>query len=379
MDTVQPENKPSQDTTEPIESPPDAISATSEPIKPASIGTPKKLIQGLVVVFILLILTAGGYYIVSNNLLTTNNSQLTTISPTVEPTIDPTADWGLYANTKIGFSIKYPSRYGKPQLPSSREVTYATGSEDDITIGFGEKSEDSFYLQIIPFIGTVDQLMNSDNPLVKDANSVKTLVKEVTVADTKGKWYIATPPTVYPGVNAGAQKVYFVGKNHGFVLDTPRNYSSQEIEKILSTFKFTELGQAVDTSNWKTYTDSKMTFKYPQNWNIVKNTDGGVSLNSGDSNKEIFYINIRTDKDTFDLKKEFEAEQYGNIENKRDVQLGVAKGTEYFGCFGVEGCIRSYEIIADSAKNRYQITFRVDIEPNTSVYREIISTLKFTQ
>jgi len=173
--------------------------------------------------------------------------------------------------------------------------------------------------------------------------------------------------------NDGLYKVHFFSQDKSL-----KEEFLKEFDQILSTVTFSDAVQAVDTSSWKTYSDTKMAFKYPADWTASSNQNS-VSLKPTGTQSTVIDIYTRPDKNQLDLKKEFEAEQAGNIKTKRDVQLGAASGTEYSGCFGVEGCVNQYMIIADTAKNRYQITYYTDLQPDKSLYSTFLSTLTFTQ
>lgn len=219
--------------------------APHQPQPPSSISpipeqppSTKPWLKWILLIITAVFLSSGGTYLV----LTQREQKLQpTTQPSPSPASDLTAEWKTYINTKVGFQMKYPPRYPQPALPSGiGPVIYAKGSEDNTRIIFGEKSTDSIGFQVFPFIGTLDELVNYQQIPSWDGNTSKTLIKQVLVSGKEARWYKATPPTVYPGDEVGAIKIYFIGKNHGFILDAGINYSEDELNQILQTFKFLE-------------------------------------------------------------------------------------------------------------------------------------------
>lgn len=162
-----------------------------------------------------------------------------------QQTTDETAEWTTYTNTRVGFELRYPERYSRPELPSggpSSQPVFATGSEDNTDIIFGQNSSDSVDLIIFPFSDTLDELKNyTESPVSLPLYETAALVRDIQVGGTMGQWYEVTPRTVYSDdPNSGAIRVYFIGRNHGFILNTTLGHSEEEITQILSTFKFTE-------------------------------------------------------------------------------------------------------------------------------------------
>lgn len=226
----------------PIHSPPVTSQPATQPA-PSSSKIPSNIMIGILLLCIGF--TAGLVFdkttFFANPYI--NAKPTTTLTPA--PTSDPTANWKTYINTKVGFEMKYPERYPQPGLPSggpNSSPIYATGNEDNTDIIFGTSSLDSIDLDVFPFTGTVDQLKNdaTKSPIAISEEKA-TLIKTIQVGETTAQWYATTPKIVYPNdTNSGAIRVYFIGNNHGFILNTTSNHNTEEIDQILSTFKFTD-------------------------------------------------------------------------------------------------------------------------------------------
>lgn len=82
-------------------------------------------------------------------------------------------------------------------------------------------------------------------------------------------------------------KPVFINENDKYVFayylpqDPPLEYINYNVNKILSTFKFTATSTSTDISTWKTYKDDEYGFvvKYPEDWfGLDKNTKDATGL-----------------------------------------------------------------------------------------------------
>jgi hypothetical protein len=188
------------------------------------------------------------FYSIFNQILSTFKFTDQISQTLVTPTPDPTANWPVYVNTKIGFQVKYPSRYPKPELPSGAPgspTLYADENTDNNNIIFGTNSTDSFSISVFPFSGNLDSLMASPqatntrpfngSPL----SQFTTTTNEITVGGVRAQWLISS----YKEGSLTSEKhnnIYFTNKNHGFIINTWPDYNVTELNQILSTFKFTQ-------------------------------------------------------------------------------------------------------------------------------------------
>jgi len=161
--------------------------------------------------------------------------------------IDETANWKTYENQKVGFSIKYPPRYESPTLPSGMgdsPTIYATGQEDTNTIIFGTTSTDSFSLTFFPFNGSLKELRQqrqiSFPPYTwEETDNISAITNEITVGGQKAELVTARHKNVSYNTQT-YRAIFFINKNHGFVLNPSPDHDEKEINLILSTFKFLE-------------------------------------------------------------------------------------------------------------------------------------------
>src|SRR3989338_8770479 len=172
------------------------------------------------------------------------------VCPTPTDKIDEAANWKVYRNTTIGFSLKYPSDYLDLVKPPGESVS---GKETNDILIF-ENSGKSSLLSIFPFPGNLDELIKlhkanrydktfpynvGDYSLIEAKNSFKVGGKDAV-------WYVTHNP-----VNKGEDgfEAWFTGNGYGFILDVQAQselgnlqeipvvrISPELIKSILSTF-----------------------------------------------------------------------------------------------------------------------------------------------
>lgn len=134
------------------------------------------------------------------------------------------------------------------------------------------------------------------------------------------------------------------------------------------------------TANWKTITFPEYTLKIPPSWVASEGVNNDRQF-TDKSDHSFLYIREVKNKTASQLIDNLRyASQFDKLQ-KRELTLGSARGTEYYGCIGVEGCLDTYEVIAINGTRLYGIDFIVynDKEKNKNLYKSIISTLKFIE
>lgn len=213
----------------------------------------------LVLLVILLIVGAGGYYFLQNQKPVSPSSISTS---KVSPTPDPAASWKTYTDSVNSFSFKYPSDLELKSENNQLALKENPGSSgpDIITASITTNKSD--------FINFTQSEMCDKVFSDNYKGSAKVCVKEPKDLNLDG-----VPAKSFEyieiGIGGGDYRIiqskkqslqlkisFVVGKEDG----------RKVFDQILPTFKFTDQAQTVDTSNWKTYSTSAYSIKYPQDW-----------------------------------------------------------------------------------------------------------------
>ncbi|MDO8270187.1 MAG: hypothetical protein Q7T54_05980 [Candidatus Levybacteria bacterium] len=284
------QNQTTQGTnsTQPIQSPtpqPEASKTPIEnPIKPASKFSVKAII-GIIIFLILAGGAAASFTVFRPQImsLVSKPTPTPTVIPgltrnPVSPTPDATANWKTY---KIeGLSFKYP--LDMEVFPCGMK-----GVDQILSVGIKKTGDNTTYcgiggLPAIFTIGTNDEIMTIEEFLSKRTlNSTQTIspiqYKTInsfkigfTTLSTEGGFSTQTHAFIDPSDD----KLYYIISNS----DWKNNESL--LNQILSTLKFTD-AQTVDTSSWKTYTNSAVGFeiKFPNKYPSPPSLPGGPGEN----------------------------------------------------------------------------------------------------
>jgi len=242
----------------------------------------------VVIVFGILLLGLGGYFIMNQSKLQKPVVQITStpkpVSPTQAP--DPTANWKTYTSI-YGYEIQYPLGW---KVNTTRWVE--KGQLEDIQLSLGENEEARIVFRDYskpaqeggPPIYTHELILNkpkeNTSAVSIDEWIKKELGNEFDLSDLT--------ETKVAGIRSvkrnwsNVETVYIPYKNRIYSLSyTGGNNVSLPFDQILSTFKFTDQTQDLDTSTWKTYTHPQIgfSFNYPNNWDtsLIDNIPGGTS------------------------------------------------------------------------------------------------------
>lgn len=259
---------------------------------------------------VLLIGTAGAYYFYQKGNQKSEANNLQTYSPSSSTLVDETMEWSTYQNTKVGFSIKYPSKDKKPITVEGAyggQPKNVDGTEDDKVIEFPGNDPDfqnAFILDVYPYEGNLDAAPSDKekNYSYSGGDLPLRLDKQFIVNGNRTLWFRRNRDNEKTKYNYA---VYLVGNKHAFALHTTPATDEKTLEKILSTFKF--LDPSDETANWKTYKNETFGFeiKLPGDWQVKENTEGcgpvlfppkddpkavrWLSLCAGSSSTEEFY------------------------------------------------------------------------------------------
>lgn len=240
--------------------------------KPKSKGPMMMLIISLVVI----LLAGGGYYFYASMKPAENAAPVVATVPEASDSgsvsstamaADPaTTSWKTYTNTRLKFSFKYPPEY----TLEKEDETKATFSglfqpgdqvvQSELVVNFKKTKG----LQALKSCTEIDINPVGDYSCLSGGTKVETKIingVEFKVFSLQ-EGYKQTQATSYLVAQTLKEPVieFVHGQLGGGV--------GSRFEPILSTFKFLDSNQAVDTSNWKIYENTEANFliKYPSDW-----------------------------------------------------------------------------------------------------------------
>lgn len=266
----------------------------------------KAIITASVIVGVLLLVgvSYGVYYKMNNtvkqsiNQVNGNTNQILPSTNTNSNTlVNDVSIWQTFSDTTLGFEVKYPKEWGLQRVNSQTGANDSSGKTvilwsnnnyADFIPLVGEKLKEGIYSFSIRYNDTTRSDYAND-PEVKTLSSESITVAGVTGTKDKFQGPYGEWTTVY--LKRG-EIIYSLNL-------ADKNKEQKELsDKILSNFKFTNT--VVDTSDWKTYKNTKngFEFKYPTSWVVsesdIKTNEKATSLevNFTLNNSAVFHISV---------------------------------------------------------------------------------------
>ena len=364
---------------------------------------------------IIALLVIGGvtYIYVNNKSLNKYSADVSGISAT-----NQTSNWKTYTNAKYGFEFQYPENWVSSISDSGISLTTPENAEQN-------KNNQSILPPVFDFsIGYTSNdwfIKNAKSLTGKEFTNLKNFLKDtygnVAEINIDGK-------KAYSTIVSTSKYDYLVyidtGKNTYIILSIPCISSEMlsptldpknpkittEAKNIMSTFKF--ITSTDQTANWKTYTNAQYGFelKYPAGSKISdSDTTGGrtISIQLPVSGKNNLFGK--------DLRISIVDQQYGKNEGSNVTFVPADCGSDTFynyktsdvvinginfkkgdvsGAFGgmqsasnaTEYCVmngdKSFRLISLLTFQRYSKLPTFNVDDETKVLNQIISTFKFT-
>ncbi len=257
----------------------------------------KLLLIGLGVLFVLGI---GGAYV-----LGTKNNQPVQTQVAVSPTgyqQTPVDEWKTYSDNTYGYTVQYPSTWKiLTRVPEQFAVIQYDQPGHENSKMFGDCDLFMQDTNVPTTIIAVDLIeKQSDGGFCWSVgnfydNSTRTITsfspaKTIQVSKWQINEYLLNGKLIKPEWKGDKfQQFNIDGQNNIAVValanqDSDSKQAEAVYDRILSSFKFTDQGQAGDTANWKTYNSTKygFIFKYP------------TSYESFDSENTILYARTKS-------------------------------------------------------------------------------------
>lgn len=278
---VQPQPTPPPVQTPPPQEPfPPAVEAHDAPHRSFPI---KKVLIGVCILLVLGLISTGAYVMGARQSKPKPAAMVAPpTAPTPYPTVDPTESWQVYTNTTHGYKVSYPNNWFiypdklggrveqyKATLLSSVDLSSQLDNPRGLDI---PNTESTLTISLV----AIDKLESEsiDDYLTRNAISPLPSQKVIIGDGIVGRMGSSDIATV----------IYFSSMNkiYSFSYRNIPEEKKDTINKIISTFQFTEQPISIDTSTWKTYTNDKIGYsvQYPGEWSVVPKSTSGTRVDS---------------------------------------------------------------------------------------------------
>lgn len=227
--------------------------------EPVVLATKTNWLVSILFLIIGILIGAGGLWAYQNYLA---KGPTSSPSPTPTATPDLTANWKTYSNNYWKLSFKYPDNLLKPCPNYFTEKEGIAFWEPNFTCTEGH--------DILPKIGLYGYDVGKYAE-AKEPYKTETVILDGKQGQKKTYIYDESDGPLF-SLKQSVNIVFNVPNGTIVLSQLGDNPSEQKLfDQILSTFKFTN--QTVDTSNWKTFINTKYgyQFKYPTNYSVGQN------------------------------------------------------------------------------------------------------------
>jgi hypothetical protein len=229
------------------------------------------------IVFVTLPFIAFFLGIQYQTIITRNPSGNLTPSSSKSSAENQTSDWKTYVNNEFKYSVKYPSNW------VARDIT-----NESVATGLDSTGNNTFEPLNEVYKRVMKENVDSISSFIDSNDEEKILPKKpgefyiggiILHVEENGKLDLTKGEKIKvsgvdavsvqsfnPRLEVNTIKVSFEKDGNVFTLSNSfTGYGSEYFDQILSTFKFLDENETIDTSNWKTYTNTQLnfSFKYP--------------------------------------------------------------------------------------------------------------------
>ncbi len=288
----------------------------------------------------------------------------------IQPIVIDT-NWETYTNET--FSFQYlPSRWTINE-PSKINYGNVTGYRFNVKDSVNSQSA---YIEVFPILIDANIIENylSDKNFAANVINDSKLITQKTVANIKTSEYCGIPGhlTYCETPVYHAAQLYVIGKIDDGTANTV-------YDTILSTFRFTD-----DVSDWQTYTNSLLHYeiKYPKDWHIwYDGAEEEMYLTIGDYPSESPHMNsfgshiqIDTDLENYDMKR---ANPSLQCTNEQHIKINNYDAISYKCVSSISS--ESFErYLLSNNGSTFDISVAISPNKNTFIYKQILSTFRFT-